>query len=510
MQLERLLRRAAAQHPAGIAVRDERGTLTFAQLEARSRALARGLAARGFSAGERVVVLARNQRAYVELYFALFELGAIVVPVNWRLHPDEVAVIVADCGARAAFADAALAPLLAKTALEVHACDEPPPGWRSLGELLELADPTSSLPASHAAGDVAVQMYTSGTTGQPKGSMLSHANLYAMTAAWLNEVRLDPGDRFLQVTPLFHVGALLMMLSAVASAAELRLCGDFDATVVLRVLREEAITHALFVPTMVRWLLDEQDASEGGFDALRLIVYGAAPMPADVLERALRIFGCDFLQGYGLTETAGVLTTLRPEDHRCDDLAHPPARLASVGRAVHCSEVSVVDEEGRDVAVGDVGEIIARGPNVHLGYWRHEPGRSPREGWFATGDLARVDAEGYVYIVDRVKDMICVAGENVYPREVELVLAEHPAVRDVAIVGIPHPHWGEEVLAVVVPTAGAAASDRELIQHCRASLARFKCPTRVERVSDLPRNAAGKVLKKVLREPWWQGRERKV
>ncbi len=512
MRLEALLRRAARLHAARGAVRDEAGELSFAALDARARQLARGLAAAGLRPGQRVVVLAQNRAATVELFFALFELGAVVVPLNPRLRPGEIAFVAGDARAAAVFADASLAPAVAACDAARFAVAGPAPeGWGTLDALRERGAGAPEVRSGGAPGDVALQLYTSGTTGRPKGSMLAHAGFWAMTSAWLDEVRLDPGDRFLQVTPLFHVGALLMLLSTVAAGATLRLCGEFDARTALGVLRDERITHALFVPTMVRWLLDEPDAARGGFDALRLIVYGAAPMPVDVLERALATFGCDFLQGYGLTETAGVLTTLRPADHRHPAGAPERARLASVGRAVCCSEVAVVDAAGRDVAAGAVGEVVARGPNVHLGYQGEaQPESGPRPGWFATGDLARMDEDGYVYLVDRRKDMICVAGENVYPREVEDALATHPAVRESAVIGIPHDHWGEEVLAVVVPAAGAAPDARALVQHCRAALARFKCPTKVELAASLPRNAAGKVLKKELREPWWRGRERKV
>lgn len=499
--LAELLHGAAASSPHHIAVRDERREVSFEQLARRAPRAAAGLYARGVRAGERVGVVAKNSVEFVEAYFALFELGAVIVPLNWRLREGELRELLEDAEARLVLFDGECASLLAAW---------PGAGLRLDVEWTEVdAEPLS--PREVSPDEIAVQMYTSGTTGRAKGSMLSHANVDAMQRAWRQDMPLSAeASHFLQVTPLFHVGALLMMVSCVAARSTLRLLPEFFADRALEVLRDEAITHALFVPAMLQWLLAEPGAREGGYEHLELIVYGAAPMPAPVLREALRVLGCGFLQGYGLTESAGVLTTLRPEDHQHAEGDAPPARLASAGRPVSCCEVRIVDEEGREVAEGQVGELIARGANLHRGYWRRDEPDRDAEGWFHTGDLARSDAEGFLYLVDRKKDMVCVAGENVYPREVELRLVEHPSVSDAAVIGVPHRHWGEEVLALVVRAPGTSPSAPELIQHCRATLARFKCPTRVEWVDEVPRNAAGKIQKAELRAPFWEGRDRKV
>jgi acyl-CoA synthetase (AMP-forming)/AMP-acid ligase II len=269
---------------------------------------------------------------------------------------------------------------------------------------------------------------------------------------------------------------------------------------------------------MLRWMLGERDVERRTFPALRRIVYGAAPIPPELLTRALRVFDCGFVQGYGLTETTGALTVLRPEDHAP---GVSPERLASAGRPLDCCEVRVVDEHGGDVRSGragtdgPVGEVVARGANVFAGYWNLPDANAEafRDGWFHTGDLARIDADGYLTLVDRKKDMLVVGGENVYPREVEDALLAHPDVADAAVIGAPHDVWGEEVLALVVVPPGCApprAFDRILIHHCRERLAVFKCPTRVELRDALPRNAAGKLDKKALREPYWAGRSRRI
>jgi acyl-CoA synthetase (AMP-forming)/AMP-acid ligase II len=343
--------------------------------------------------------------------------------------------------------------------------------------------------------------------------MLAHASLRSMVAGWLLELPLHVGKhRFLQVTPLFHVGGLLMLLANVAAGSTLVLHPEFFPDDAALALANEGITDALFVPSMLQWLLSEGVVKGGSFRELQTIVYGAAPMPLPLLEQSLETFGCNFLQGYGLTETCGVLTVLRPDDHRWGPGEPPPRRLASAGREVLCSRVRVICDGGRDAQPGEVGEVVARGENIMSGYYQMPEATASalEDGWLHTGDLAEVDDEGFIYIVDRKKDMIIVGGENVYPREVERVLLCHPGVADAAVIGVPHPVWGEEVLALLVRRPDADVGAREVIQHCRSELARFKCPTKVEFREQLPRNAAGKVLKRTLREPYWDGHERRV
>ena len=272
------------------------------------------------------------------------------------------------------------------------------------------------------------------------------------------------------------------------------------------------MTKALFVPAMLRWLLADSGVADTRFPALRMIAYGAAPIPPALLTQAIGAFDCEFVQGYGLTETAGVLTALRPADHIVTPGGSSFDRLASAGRAVLCSEVQIFDADDRPLPPGEAGELVAQGDNITPGYWNLPDATADalRGGWFHTGDVAWMDDEGYVTIVDRIKDMIIVGGENVYPRESEVALEAHPDVTEAAVIGIPHDVWGEELLALVVRGEGAAVTDRELIAQCRAHLAKFKCPTRVEFRDALPRNAAGKLLKMQMREPYWAERERRV
>lgn len=528
-RIESLLDESVARAPAALAVRDESGACSYAELDALSHRLAAALLSLGVGSGDRVALLARNRAQSVALYFAAARIDAVLVPLNWRLAPLEQAWILEHCRARVLFAEAGFARALdadAASQLERFVFDEAVEGWRAFDELVasEVAPQRAVEPARADALDLpAVQMYTSGTTGRPKGAMLTHRNVSAMTAAWLADMPLDGSrSRFLQVTPLFHVGGMLMTMSVIASGSELHLLAQFDPALALDALERERITHTLMVPAMVQWCLTEHAHRPVRFPHLELMAYGAAPMPVPTLLRAMEVFECGFLQGYGLTETAGVLLTLTSQDHRWPRDEPAPARLASAGRAVACSQVRVVDEQGRDVkpcaaergiaGAAQVGEIIARGANVMPGYDRDPQASADAlaDGWLRTGDLAWVDEDGYVYVVDRRKDMLLVGGENVYPREVENVLLALPEVADAAVIGVPHETWGEEPLAFVVARGDSAPDARALIRRCREQLARYKCPSRIEFVAALPRNSAGKLQKNLLREPYWRGRSRRV
>lgn len=507
MAVHQLLARAASDRPTELAVDDGEARLSFAELESLCRRQAAGLTAAGVTAGDRVAVLARNSASYAALYFAVASLGAVLVPLNWRLAAEELAWILGDAGARVLVSEPRFESVLGGRDYLAAAVDAP---WLSGGgagqDLTGDASPAAAV----------LQMYTSGTSGRPKGAVLTHRNWDAMVGAWLQDMDVRPGDRFLQVTPLFHVGGALMLLANMARASSLYLLPEFDPVLAIDALRRHRITHTLMVPAMLEWLLREPAAAEAPYDDLKLVVYGAAPMPVPTLRRAAEVLGCEFLQGYGLTETAGVLLTLTAEDHRVALARNDSARLASAGRAVACSEVRLVDSEGQPAPPGALGEIVARGGNLSPGYVvTGSDGRALKDaagpaGWFPTGDIGVADPDGYITIVDRLKDMILVGGENVYPREVERVLMGLDGIEDAAVIGVPHSVWGEEVLAFVVAPGPTESDTRRWIRACRAQLARFKCPIRIELIAELPRNAAGKLLKRNLREPYWRDKERKV
>ena len=541
-----LLARVDALAPDAVLIEDERGSWTTAAV--RDQASRTAAALHGLPPGARFAVLAKNRAAYVAAYLAAAWTGAVIVPLNGNLTPTELRWQLDHAHARLVLCGAShaavLAPLRADGPTDREwRCFDAVDGWDGLPEG---PAPTRAEPDPHRP---IVQMYTSGTTGRPKGALLTEANLLALVDAWLTEMPLAPGDRTLQVTPLFHVGALMMVLCNLSAGATLVLPPEFTPGGALRALRERGVTHTLMVPAMIRWLLMEAAAGPPAplAPTLRALVYGAAPMPTALLTEAAAALGCDLLQGYGLTETAGVLTVLRPDDHRAalaaafsavgpsslarhpavgrPDLAlaasavpepavgpDPAARLRAAGRPLRCCEIRVVDRDGNLLPPGEAGEVIARGANITPGY-ADDPqatAEALRDGWFHTGDVGYLDADGYLFLVDRLKDMILVGGENVYSREVEEALEAHPAVREVAVVGAPHPVFGEEVVAFVVADGEPGALARELIRHCRQRLARYKCPTRVELRPALPRNAAGKLKKSDLRAPLWATHDRPI
>ncbi len=463
--------------------------------------------------GTRFAVLCSNRAEVVAAYVAARWTGTVIVPLNTSLVASELAWQLDDCDARVVFAGEPQTGVLAsaraareeRTRFVVLGAA---PGWESLGA------PTVAPPVEEDPERVWVQMYTSGTTGRPRGALLTQANLLSLVDAWLHEMPLDPTCRVLQVTPLFHVGALLMVLCSVLSGSTLVLPAAFQPGHALRLLHEERVTHTLLVPTMIRWMLHEPEVDAHAFPHLRVIVYGAAPMPTPWLLAARRVFSAAWLQGYGLTETGGLLTILRADDHEVDPEGPLAGRLRSAGRALTCCEVRIVDAHDDPVPIGETGEVVARGSNVGPGYHGLPEATTEawRGGWFHTGDAGWMDAEGYLFLVDRIKDMILVGGENVFSREVEAVLEAHDDVAEATVIGVPHEVFGEEVVALVVlrPHARTEGADRQLIRHCRAHLARYKCPTQVHLRPSLPRNAAGKVKKSELRAPHWAGRERAI
>lgn len=522
MRVDSLLWRSARLYPATPAVVDEQGELSYGALAESVSRMSCMLLAQGVKAGDRVAIVARNRWEYVALFFAAASVDAVVVPLNWRLSVPELRWILQDAAPKVVVAAAPFAQqidvLRGEMPSHMHwvALDEAPEGWAHLPTVLASSptrDHTLDGLSPQASHRELVQVYTSGTTGRPKGALLTHANVLAAVWGVSGDFGMRPGqDRFLQVTPLFHVGGMLSVMMCMAYSVTLRLLSEFMPGPAARCLAEEPVTHTLMVPAMIKWLLSEPGVDRLRFDSLRVVAYGAAPMPVPLLAHAIERLQCRFFQGYGLSETAGMLTILRPQDHVLDGSASALARLASAGREMLGTHVRVVAPDGRELPRGELGEVVARGACVSPGYWQlpEATRASQRGGWFWTGDLATMDEQGYITIVDRVKDMIVLGGENIYPREIELALLTHPAVADCAVIGIPHALWGEEVLAFVSLKPGADFEPRVLIAHCRQSLARYKCPTKVECLPAIPRNAAGKIEKPALRAPYWAGQPKLV
>ena len=488
-------------------------TFTWARWRDRVRRTAGALRDDGVQPGDRVAFFDRNHLTCVELNLAAASIGAMNVVVNFRLAPDEVAYILRDCAARTVFVGAEFSPVLEqirgdlpdlRDVVVVGGDDDAYEAWAAA------ADPVA--PATDTDPEAgALILYSSGTTGFPKGVVLTHRSFDAHTAANLDDFDFAPGSVNLVAMPLFHVGGSSYILLGIRAGVPTILLRDADGPSLFGALRQGA-THAFLVPAVVAAVLQAGPEAAAAFGVMRRVGYGASPMPLPVLRAAMAAWpATDLVQVYGMTECAGVVTNLKPEAHRDPD---HPERLASAGTPLSGVEVRVVDPVGLDdVEPGGTGEIWVRTAQRMGGYFGNPDATAQtvtEDGWVRSGDLGRFDDGGFVYIVDRLKDMIITGGENVYSPEVERVLAEFPDVAEVAVVGVPDERWGEAVVAFVAPHPDATVDVDKLLSYCRDNLAHYKCPARIEVLPVLPRNGTGKILKRDLRAPFWAGHDRQV
>ena len=491
-------------------------TWTWAQTEDRVRRLAGALRDLGVGRGDVVSFLDKNHPACVELTMAAASIGAANAIINFRLAGDEIDYAVNDSGATVLLVGSELLPTIEKIRDRLehvqHVVEVTPDGAEgdAYERLLAGATRAERDPAV-TAEDVCLVMYSSGTTGRPKGVMLTQANMLAHTLNAHEGWGFDPGDKNMVSMPLFHVGGSSYVLFGIHDGVASVMTRDPDGASLAGAILQGA-NRTFLVPAVLAQVLQSGDDAIRLFGQLKTYCYGAAPMPLPLLRAAIEAWpDTDFIQVYGLTELCGVITHLMPPEHR--DPEHPE-RLVSAGQVLPGAEVRVVDPGTlEEVATGEHGELWFRSPQVMKGYLNRPDATAEvitSDGWFRTGDMGKVDADGYVYVQDRLKDMIISGGENIYSPEVERVLAEHPAVAEVAVIGVPDDTWGESVKAVVSLHPGAEATPEELIAFCRERLARFKCPKSVDVMGALPRNPTGKILKRDLRTPYWQGHDRQV
>jgi long-chain acyl-CoA synthetase len=491
-------------------------TITFGELDTRSSQVAQALAAEGVGTGDRVAFLDTNSPEFFEVLFATAKLRAVTVAVNWRLAPAELAAIVNDAEAETLVVGAAFAAAVeaiesrlprVKTVIVIggHGRHRGYEEWAA-------AAPAIDPGIRPAAEDVVLQLYTSGTTGEPKGVMLTERNVVSLARVSGPALGLDRGSVNLVAMPLFHIGGIGYALIGCYAGCRTVLLRRADPPEMLDVMARHRVSALFTVPAVLRILADAADRERPGLSALRTITYGASPIAVDVLTRSIEAFGCDFVQVYGLTETAGTVTTLSAEDHRRALAGDHPERLESAGRPVDGARVRIISPgSGAGFSTDDAGEIWLSSPQNMLGYWR-KPAETAaalaEDGWLRTGDVGRVDSEGYLFILDRVTDMIITGGENVYPAQVENTLMSHPAVAEVAVIGVPSPRWGEAVKALVVPVPGSAPTAMSIIAFARERLTHYKCPATVDFLDVLPRGPSGKLLKRELRARYRSARSR--
>lgn len=502
---------ARARGQATAIVFEER-TITYAALEQRSAQVAAAFIRAGAGVGSRIAVLTKNHERWYELFFGCVRARACLTPINCRLAVPEIAFILEDAAPSILFVGAGLFD----TALSaVRGLRNPPRLVALHGDHPDFAPYESWFAAGlgdvvlpqTGADDDAIQLYTSGTTGSPKGVVLTNRNYrcWMEMATTIEGFSYAPDDTALMVMPLFHVAGANMSVAALAQGGRIVLMSDFDPQAALEAMSRETVANAFLAPAMILMMLQSPALSKQDFAALKVISYGASPIAEDVLRRAQQAFGCGFVQFYGMTETTGGGTYLPPSAHGRPEL------LKSCGIAWPSTQVAILDPAGNTLPPGEIGEIAIRGEIVMKGYWQHEAAtrEALRGGWLHTGDAGYQNVDGFFFVHDRLKDMIVTGGENVYPAEVENAIQGCPGVVDVAVIGVPDERWGEAVKALVVRT-GAAASEEDVIAWTRARIAAFKAPKSVEFVDELPRNPSGKVLRRELRQRYWEGRDRAV
>jgi acyl-CoA synthetase (AMP-forming)/AMP-acid ligase II len=515
MTVGEMLTRSAHKFPAKTALVSEDISLDFKALNERVNRLANALIEKGLKKGDRIGVLVHNCHQFVEIYFSAAKAGGIFCPYNSHLKQLELKDIINYSKPKFLFVDSDFGEMINVLKAELntvesviclqkpsHAFMEDYEEFVAKGEINE--------PGTRVLeDDVQSIIFTAGTTGKPKGAMRTHRHLLSDAVASAIDLKVGYDERVLITFPMYHVACEdnIVRHSFLPNTIYIRKEGGFNPAEVLEYISKERISRCQFVPTMIHSLIQTPDVDKYDLSSLKLILYAGSSMPVELLKKALTIFPCGFAQMYGQTESGPFTTVLRPEDHILDGTEKSVARLASSGKPALNYEIRIVDENDNDVQNGEVGEIIGRSEAMTIGYWQMPEATAEKlkNGWLHTGDLGKFDEDGYIYIVERKNDMIISGGVNVYPREIEEVLYKHPAVSEVAVIGLPDEHWGEVVKAVIVLKKSASATEAEMIEFCGKHLAGFKKPKTVDFWEELPKSSTGKILKKDMRKHYEKG-----
>ncbi len=500
----------ANERPDAIALEEGERTTTYSEADRLTRQLAALLQSKGIAQGDRIAWLGKNSDRYFLLLYACGRMGVVMAPIGWRLAPREIGYILSDTEAKLVIAAEAF----------VECADEVASGMDNGPAVLEaesfFAAAAKLEPATIGPLDPdepVLQLYTSGTTGNPKGAQLSNRNLFGLrrpgSEAGLEYLDYKPDDCVLCAMPIAHIGGTGVGIIGMTCGVRVLVQPEFTPIGVIDAVKAGA-THMFLVPAAVQMAIQHPLAAETDFSGLRYLMYGAAPMPLELLKQAVRTMPqTGFMQVYGMTETTGTVTYLPPSDHDVEG----NQRMRSAGKALPGVTIEVRGPDNTEVPRGEIGEVCILSPSNTRGYWKLPEATAQtidRDGWLHTGDAGIMDEDGYVYIQDRIKDMIISGGENVYPAEVESAIYGHPAIAEVAVIGVPSDRWGEEVKACVVAKPGMDIDEGEVIAYARERIAAFKAPKSVDIIPEMPRNASGKILRRQLRAPYWEGRDRQV
>ena len=498
----------AEERPNQVALRYGDRTTDFRTFDRHATQIANGLTAMGLKKGDRIAYLGKNTDHSIELCLGAARAGIVFIPIIWRLAPAEVSFIMQDAGADVLFLEDEFSA--GEFSGKTVSMDREFEGWRD-------AQSDSLVEIEVGPQDPFLQLYTSGTTGLPKGVVLSHHNGTHMRPIMKNHgiywYCAEPGDSIIFAMPYGHIAGVGTATSGVIGGQEVIVHREFDPALLISDVQEHQVKWLFLVPAAIGLMLAHPAAEKADFSSVKGLTYGASPIPLDLLKQGVARLGCDFAQLYGLTETFGTVVSLSPDDHKPENVEGREHVMKSAGKPLPGTEIMIMDEDRKPLPPGQTGEIAIRGESVMLGYW-NRPEEDAKaligDGWFRTGDAGMLDEEGYLFIQDRIKDMIITGGENVYPAQVESAVYGHPDIADIAVIGIPDAKWGEAVKAVVVAKPGSGLTEDDVIEYAKSQIAGFKCPKSVDFMDALPRNPSGKILRRELRAPYWEGQERGV